>query len=74
MKLKLLIDMNLSPAWVDVLRQADFEAIHWSEIGAHNAPDSVLFAWARENSHIVFTHDMDFGAMLAATKAESPSP
>ncbi len=32
--MKLLVDMNLSPAWVDVLRQAGFEAIHWSEIGS----------------------------------------
>jgi len=73
MTLRLLIDMNLSPSWVEVLREAGFEAAHWYHIGAPNAPDSELFAWARENQHIVFTHDLDFGALLAATRAESPS-
>ena len=29
--------------------------------------------WARTNGFIVFTHDLDFGAILAATQAESPS-
>jgi predicted nuclease of predicted toxin-antitoxin system len=29
--------------------------------------------WARANDYIVFTHDLDFGAMLALTQAESPS-
>ena len=73
MTLRLLIDMNLSPSWVEVLREAGFETAHWYHIGAPNAPDSELFAWARENKYIVFTHDLDFGALLAATHAESPS-
>ena len=29
--------------------------------------------WARANDHIVFTHDLDFGAIIALTQAESPS-
>ena len=71
--MKLLVDMNLSPTWIPMLQAAGFEAIHWRALGAGNAPDSELFAWARDNAHIVFTHDLDFGAMLAATGAESPS-
>lgn len=73
MTLRLLIDMNLSPSWVEVLNQVGFEAQHWSFIGAPNAPDIELFAWAREHEYVVFTHDLDFGALLAATRAESPS-
>jgi predicted nuclease of predicted toxin-antitoxin system len=30
-------------------------------------------AWARANGRLVFTHDMDFGALLAATRANGPS-
>jgi len=30
-------------------------------------------AWAREHGHIVFTHDLDFGAILALTHADGPS-
>jgi predicted nuclease of predicted toxin-antitoxin system len=73
MNLRILVDMNLSPSWVEVLQKAGFEARHWYKLGAPNAPDSELFAWARDNKYIVFTHDLDFGAMLAATNAESPS-
>jgi predicted nuclease of predicted toxin-antitoxin system len=73
MTLRVLIDMNLSPSWVEALREAGFEAAHWFRIGAANAPDSELFDWARRNGYIVFTHDLDFGALLAATHAVSPS-
>lgn len=30
-------------------------------------------AWARTNHYTVFTHDLDFGTILAATNADSPS-
>jgi predicted nuclease of predicted toxin-antitoxin system len=30
-------------------------------------------AWARSNGFIVFTHDLDFGTILASTNAEAPS-
>ena len=30
-------------------------------------------AWARENGYIVFTNDLDYGALLFATAAASPS-
>ena len=29
--------------------------------------------WARANEYVVFTHDLDFGAILAVTRAEGPS-
>jgi len=30
-------------------------------------------AWAREHQHVVFTHDLDFGTLLALTRASGPS-
>ena len=30
--MKLLVDMNLSPAWIDRLARHRFEAVHWSTI------------------------------------------
>jgi len=30
-------------------------------------------AWAREHVHVVFTHDLDFGTLLALTRASGPS-
>lgn len=71
--MKLLIDMNLSPLWREVLVQADIDAIHWIEVGSPRATDTELCAWAKEHGYIVFTNDLDFGAILAATQAEAPS-
>jgi predicted nuclease of predicted toxin-antitoxin system len=71
--MKLLIDMNLSPLWIEVLNDAGREAIHWSSIGDPSASDEEIMTWANANQHVVFTHDLDFGAILAVTKAERPS-
>jgi predicted nuclease of predicted toxin-antitoxin system len=71
--MKLLVDMNLSPRWIDVLADAGIEAEHWSRIGPANAPDADLFAYAAREGAVIFTHDLDFGAILAATGARGPS-
>jgi predicted nuclease of predicted toxin-antitoxin system len=71
--MKLLVDMNLSPRWVKVLVEAGIEAAHWSAIGTKNAPDSEIMAYASTNDYVVLTHDLDFGAILAATHGEKPS-
>jgi predicted nuclease of predicted toxin-antitoxin system len=71
--MKILVDMNLSPEWVGLLNSEGFEAVHWSQIGLVSAPDVELFDWARNNLAIVFTHDLDFGTLLALTALDSPS-
>ncbi len=59
--MKLLIDMNLSPAWVEVFEQQGWQAFHWSTVGDPRATDKFIMGWARENGYVVFTHDLDFG-------------
>ena len=71
--IKILIDMNLSPKWVDVLNAEGWEAVHWSKIGDIGAMDQVIMKWALDHGFIVFTHDLDFGSILAATSAAAPS-
>ncbi|HWX86500.1 MAG TPA: DUF5615 family PIN-like protein [Xanthobacteraceae bacterium] len=71
--MKILVDMNLSPGWVDFLVAAGFEAVHWSTIGVGDASDSELMQWAATYSHVVLTCDLDFGAILAATQGRRPS-
>jgi len=58
--MKLLIDMNLSPSWVEFLVRAGWEAIHWSAVGRANAPDAEVMTWAAEHSFVLLTHDLDF--------------
>jgi len=71
--LKLLVDMNLSPAWVAFLRANRHEAVRWSEVEPPEAPDRTLIAWAQAHDHVVLTHDHDFGAILTQAKEKKPS-
>ena len=71
--MKLLVDMNLSPRWVDRLNAAGLPAVHWSGIGRMDAPDVEIMAYAAKYDYVVLTHDLDFSAMLAATQGTKPS-
>ncbi len=73
MSLRILIDMNLSPEWIETLAQANLQAVHWSTVGKPGTPDIAIMQWARTNGYIVFTHDLDFGTLLAVTHADGPS-
>lgn len=55
--MKLLVDMNLSPSWIERLAQHGFEAVHWSAIGAATAGDDEILSWARVNGFVLLTHD-----------------
>ena len=60
--MKLLVDMNLSSSWIERLARHGFEAVHWSTIGAANAPDVEILTWATEHHFVVITNDLDFSA------------
>lgn len=49
------------------------ESVHWSTIGDPRAADEDIAEYARNNNYIIFTHDLDFGTILAMTNADSPS-
>jgi predicted nuclease of predicted toxin-antitoxin system len=71
--MKLRIDMNLSPKWVDRLTEAGFETAHWSSLGSRRASDLAITQYAGSHDWVVLTHDLDFGAILAVTHGEKPS-
>lgn len=73
MSVKLLVDMNLSPGWVTLLQDAGWSATHWSNVGDPKATDRAILDWAEANGYVVFTHDLDFGTMLALTHRKGPS-
>jgi predicted nuclease of predicted toxin-antitoxin system len=73
MSIRILIDMNLSPDWVGKLSEYGWDSTHWSTIGDPRATDQQIMEWARSNGCVVFTHDLDFGTMLALTHATGPS-
>lgn len=51
--MKLLIDMNLSPCWVNLFADSGIKAVHWSTVGENNAPDSEIMTYAKVNDYIV---------------------
>ena len=71
--MKILIDVNLSPRWVALFQDNGFEAVHWSNIGALTATDAEIINYARLHNYIIFTHDLDFSAILAVTHERQPS-
>ncbi len=71
--MKLLLDINISPLWVEWLKNRDYAAVHWSEVGNPKAPDTEILVWARERDYVVFTHDLDFSRLLALTHSQGPS-
>lgn len=71
--MKILIDVSLSPQWRSALEAAGHEVVYWLDVGDQFAPDHEIMQWAAANGYVVFTHDLDFGAILAAIKSAGPS-
>ena len=71
--MKIIIDMNMTPDWIDLFARVGVDAFHWSMLGAQDAQDTEILDYARLNQFVVLTHDLDFGTILAATSDASPS-
>ena len=71
--IKLVVDVGLPPSWVEVFVKHGWPAVHWSSLGDPRAKDRDVMAWARQHQQVVFTHDLDFGTLLALTRAAGPS-
>jgi predicted nuclease of predicted toxin-antitoxin system len=71
--MKIVVDMSMSALWVACLTDAGHDAVHWSSVGDARAKDRAIMEWAARSGRTVLTNDLDFGAILAATGAASPS-
>lgn len=71
--MKLLLDMNITPALCGALGDAGWESVHWSAVGDECATDAAILEYARDHRYVVLTHDLDFSAVLSATRAKAPS-
>ena len=71
--MRVLVDMNLSPDWVEYFHANGVDSMHWSVIGPVGASDHDIMQWAQDNGCVVLTADLDFAALLAATGARGPS-
>ncbi|MCY4409902.1 MAG: DUF5615 family PIN-like protein [Caldilineaceae bacterium] len=73
MTVKLVVDMNPSPDWISLLENHGWSAVHLSRIGDPRASDATIIEWTVTHESVVFTHDFDFGALLALSRATGPS-
>src|SRR5579863_3110700 len=71
--MRFVIDMNLSPRLCALFEAEGWDSAHWSDVGSVSASDQQIMQWALGERRIVVTHDLDYGAMLAATQAVGPS-
>jgi predicted nuclease of predicted toxin-antitoxin system len=73
--MKFLIDMNLKPEpAVDFLPgQPGVRSSPLVDSRSTRAADSEILDFAAANGWIVFTHDLDFGMLLAALRTNKPS-
>ena len=71
--MKIVLDMNLPPSWVEFLSQYGIEAVHWSTVDDTRASDAEIMRWAVAKGHVIFTHDLDFSTLLSVTEAVGPS-
>lgn len=71
--MKFLADMGISQSTVRWLKEKGYDAIHLRDENLHTLPDDKIFKKAKKENRIVLTCDLDFGAILAFSKAEFPS-
>jgi len=67
---KLIVDMNLSPAWVSYFEQRGVSARHWSTIGPPGAKDAEIMAFARDDGAIISRPRMTVGPPMCSTSTE----
>ena len=71
--MKILLDMNIPLKYANLLEKKGFEVVRWSDVGRANASDEAIMKYARENEFIVLTYDLDFSAILSASRDRKPS-
>ncbi len=71
--MRFLFDMNLTPRWVQYLKDGGRDCVHWSAIGSPAASDREICAYARQHECVLITNDLDFPHILAHTRGARPS-
>ena len=71
--MKILIDMNIPRKYTDLLLRKGIESVRWSEVGSLNASDAEIITYGQMNNFIILTCDLDFSAILSATRGLKPS-
>jgi predicted nuclease of predicted toxin-antitoxin system len=71
--MRFVVDMNLTPQWVDFLEVLGYPTGHWSSVGRRDAQDGDIIEWAGEHDCVVLTGDLDFETIIAMAGSSEPS-
>jgi len=71
--MRLLLDQGLPRSTARLLREAGIDAVHVGEIGYSTADDATILQRGRDEERTVITLDADFHALLALSRAMTPS-
>lgn len=71
--MKFLADMGISPRSVAFLYRLGHDAVHLHDAGLDHLSDASILSKALDEGRVVLTHDLDFGDLVAASRARLPS-
>jgi predicted nuclease of predicted toxin-antitoxin system len=71
--MKFLADMGLAHSTVAFLRAQGHDAIHLRDQGLQRLEDDEIVEKAGEEGRVILTHDLDFGRIVAVSRASVPS-
>lgn len=71
--MKFLADMGISQSTVAFLRISGHDAVHLREENLQKLPDEDIIKKALGEGRIVLTMDLDFGYLMAVSKAKLPT-
>ena len=71
--MKFLADMGLARSTVAFLRAQGHDAVHLRDQGLQRLEDEEIIEKARAEGRVILTHDLDFGRIIAVSRANVPS-
>jgi len=71
--MKFLADMGLARSTVAFLRAQGHDAVHLRDQGLQRLEDDEIVEKAREEGRVILTYDLDFGRIVAVSRASVPS-
>ncbi len=72
-KLSFLVDMNLSPKTVTLLRKQGLDIHRVSDILPMDSEDKQILEYAQTHNQVIITQDLDFSSLLALGGYSKPS-
>ncbi len=71
--MRFLADMGVAQSTAAFLRSQGFDAFHLRDEGLQRLDDEDIIAKARAEGRVILTHDLDFGRIVALSRAHVPS-